>query len=105
MDASVKSVHAFAPNVWIIDGPLVRDFGVLFTTRMTVVSLADGSIWIESPVSVPFETLTRLAAGCMAHALSRCTALGTAPYPLYVKERTPASDWHTHRNGASRLVT
>jgi hypothetical protein len=62
MDASVKSVQAFAPNIWIIDGPTVRDFGVLFTTRMTVVSLADGSIWIESPVSVPFETLTRITA-------------------------------------------
>lgn len=62
MGASVKSVQAFAPNVWIIDGPMVRDFGVLFTTRMTIVSLADGSIWIESPVSVPFETLTHLAA-------------------------------------------
>ena len=57
MDASVKSVQAFAPNVWIIDGPTVRDFGVLFTTRMTVVKLTNGSVWIESPVSVPFETL------------------------------------------------
>lgn len=61
MDALVKSVQAFAPNVWIIDGPTVRDFGVLFTTRMTIVSLADGSVWIESPVSVPFETLKRIA--------------------------------------------
>jgi len=52
-------MQAFAPNVWIIDGPTVRDFGVLFTTRMTVVSLADGSVWIDSPVSVPFETLKR----------------------------------------------
>ena len=60
MDASVKGVHAFAPNVWVIDGPMVRDFGVLFPTRMTVVKLADGSVWIESPVSVPFETLKRI---------------------------------------------
>jgi hypothetical protein len=60
MDASVKSVQAFAPNVWIIDGPTVRDFGVLFTTRMTVVKLADGSVWIESPVFVPFETLKQI---------------------------------------------
>ena len=57
MDASVKSVHAFAPNVWIIEGPNVRDMGVLFTTRMTVVKLANGSVWVDSPVPVPFETL------------------------------------------------
>lgn len=56
----MPGMQAFAPNIWIIDGPIVRDFGVLFTTRMTVVRLADGSIWIESPVPVPFETLKRI---------------------------------------------
>lgn len=55
-------IQAFAPNVWIIDGPRVRDFGVLFPTRMTVVSLANGSLWLDSPVPVPFETLKRIAA-------------------------------------------
>jgi len=60
LDDVMPGVHAFAPNVWIIDGPTVRDFGVLFTTRMTVVKLTDGSVWIESPVSVPFETLKRI---------------------------------------------
>lgn len=53
-------LRAFAHHIWIIDGPPVRDFGLLFTTRMTVVKLADGSVWIESPVSVPFETLNRI---------------------------------------------
>ncbi|HEX4205509.1 MAG TPA: DUF4336 domain-containing protein [Ktedonobacteraceae bacterium] len=61
MDVAIPGVQAFAPNVWIIDGPTVRDFGVLFTTRMTVVKLTDGSVWIESPVSVPFETLKRIS--------------------------------------------
>ena len=56
----MPDMQAFAPNVWIIDGPTVRDFGILFPTRMTVVSLADGSLWIESPVSVPFEMLQRI---------------------------------------------
>jgi hypothetical protein len=53
-------MQAFAHNVWTVDGPNARDFGVLFTTRMTVVKLADGSIWIDSPVSVPFETLKQV---------------------------------------------
>ena len=57
MRALMPGMQAFAPNIWIIDGPNVRDFRVLFPTRMTVVKLADGSIWIESPVSVPFETI------------------------------------------------
>jgi hypothetical protein len=49
--------QAFAKNVWTIDGPNVRDFGVMFTTRMVVVRLSDGSVWVNSPVSVPFDTL------------------------------------------------
>ena len=52
--------QAFVKNLWIIDGPDVRDMGVMFTTRMTVVRLADGSLWVESPVSVPSDTLERI---------------------------------------------
>jgi hypothetical protein len=50
----------FAKNVWIADGPDVRDMGIMFTTRMTVVKLNDGSVWVESPVPVSFDTLRRI---------------------------------------------
>jgi hypothetical protein len=53
----VHELQEFAQNVWIADGPNVRDMGVLFTTRMTVAKLADGSLWVNSPVPVPFDTL------------------------------------------------
>jgi len=56
----ISGMQTFAPNVWIIEGPQVRDMGVLFTTRMTVVQLANGSLWVDSPVPVSFETLTRI---------------------------------------------
>ena len=52
----------FAKNVWIANGPDVRDMGVMFTTRMTIVKLSDGSLWLESPVSVSLETLKRITA-------------------------------------------
>lgn len=55
--SSIPELQAFAKNVWIVDGPNVRDMGVMFTTRMMVVKLANGSLWINSPVSVPFSTL------------------------------------------------
>jgi Domain of unknown function (DUF4336) len=58
---STPGLQAFAKNVWIVDGPNVRDMGVMFTTRMTVVKLADGSIWVESPVPIPFDTLTSIS--------------------------------------------
>ena len=52
--------QTFAENVWIIDGPNVRDMGFMFTTRMTVVRLANGSVWVDSPVSVPLAMLKRI---------------------------------------------
>ncbi|MGB7848942.1 MAG: DUF4336 domain-containing protein [Candidatus Acidiferrum sp.] len=50
----------FSNNLWIVKGPDLRDFGVMFTTRMTVVKLSDGSLWVDSPVSVPSDALKRI---------------------------------------------
>jgi hypothetical protein len=45
-----------AEGVWIVDGPVIR-FGYLglrfpFPTRMTVVRLADGGLWVHSPTEL-----------------------------------------------------
>ncbi|MGC1647497.1 MAG: DUF4336 domain-containing protein, partial [Candidatus Sulfotelmatobacter sp.] len=56
----MPDLQAFAKDVWIADGPNVRDFGVMFTTRMVIVKLSDGSLWVNSPVAVPFDTLQRI---------------------------------------------
>ena len=56
----MTDLPAFAENVWIVDGPNVRDMGVMFTTRMAVVRLSNGSLWVNSPVSVPLDTLKRI---------------------------------------------
>lgn len=52
----------FGENIWTVDGPIVRDMGILFTTRMALVKLKDGSLWIESPVPVSPETLKIIKA-------------------------------------------
>lgn len=57
MAPGAQSLQPFGDDIWIADGPLVRDTGLTFTTRMTIVRLGDGSIWVESPVSVPSEAL------------------------------------------------
>lgn len=51
----------FADGLWVVEGPNVRDMGFKFTTRMTVAKLCDGSVWIDSPVSVSFDILKRIA--------------------------------------------
>ena len=53
----MPDLQPFAKNVSIADGPNVRDFGVMFTARMPVVKLSDGSLSVNSPVAVPFDTL------------------------------------------------
>jgi hypothetical protein len=56
----MDDIQAFAENVWIVGGPPVRDMGEWFTTRMTVVKLSSGSMWLNSPVAVPPGTLDRI---------------------------------------------
>jgi hypothetical protein len=50
----------FGDSIWVVDGPNVRDMGLLFTTRMTVVRLSDGSVWVESPVTLPEGVLEQV---------------------------------------------
>ena len=52
----------FAENLWIIGGPPVRNFGIPLPTRMIVIKLTDGGLWVNSPVSTPAEELDRLKA-------------------------------------------
>ena len=53
----MEEIREFANDIWLVEGPIVRDMGVLFTTRMMIVRLSNGSIWISSPVPVSFPTL------------------------------------------------
>jgi hypothetical protein len=56
----VPDLQEFGKNLWIADGPFVRDMGLLFPTRMTVAKLATGDLWVSSPVPVPPETLEHI---------------------------------------------
>ena len=50
----------FAKDLWIVEGPNIRDMGFMFTTRMAVAKLSDGSVWVNSPVPVSFDMLKRI---------------------------------------------
>ncbi|MEQ8747075.1 DUF4336 domain-containing protein [Pyruvatibacter sp.] len=48
----------FGPEIWTMDGDSVRMFGIVpFTTRMTVVRLESGGLWIHSPIAPTQERL------------------------------------------------
>jgi Domain of unknown function (DUF4336) len=44
-----------APNIWVAEGSPVSFLGMLLGTRMTVIRLRDGSLWIHSPVGLTPE--------------------------------------------------
>jgi len=57
----VFELKAFAPDIWIADGPPVNVVGPLqLPTRMVVVKLHDGSLWIESPIFASREDMEKL---------------------------------------------
>lgn len=45
----LKSV---GPDIWIADGPWIKFYGVPFPTRMTVIRLANGDVWVHSPIAM-----------------------------------------------------
>ena len=77
-------LQEFAENVWIVDGPPVRFLGMLFPTRMILVKLSDGSLWVNSPVSTEPEILSRLSELGPVHYL-------VAPNRLHVWR---LEEWH-----------
>jgi hypothetical protein len=56
----MHDLQTFVENVLVVAGPPVRIVGVTLTTRMISVKLADGSLWVNSPVSVPFDIRDRI---------------------------------------------
>ena len=39
-------------NIWIVDGERISFYGLPFTTRMTIIKLANGKLLIHSPISL-----------------------------------------------------
>lgn len=47
----VFTLKPVAEDIWIVDGPAIGFYGLPFTTRMTVVRLRSGELWLHSPVA------------------------------------------------------
>jgi hypothetical protein len=90
-----NTLKTVAPDIWIVDGPVVRmaaPFGTSapFPTRMTIVRLRDGALWCHSPIAPDEGLFDRIdALGPVRHlvshdplhyaaiaALSRCARVG-----------------------------
>jgi hypothetical protein len=72
-----RKLQSFADDIWMVDGPPAVNFFIPLPTRMIVVKLSDGSLWINSPVDVGRETLEQIQAlGAIRYLV--------APTPLHV---------------------
>ncbi len=45
-------MRKLADNLWVFDGKAVKFLGLPFTTRMTVIRLDNGDLWIHSPIKL-----------------------------------------------------
>lgn len=66
------TLQALGEGLWVVDGPAAVDLLVVpYPTRMCVVRLDDGDLWVTSPVTLPYESLGEVVAlGPVAHLLA-----------------------------------
>ncbi|MBW2315670.1 MAG: DUF4336 domain-containing protein [Deltaproteobacteria bacterium] len=64
-------LEAFGPSLWVADGPTVSFLTFPYPTRMAVVPLADGGVWIWSPIALTPELAEEVEAiGPVRHIVS-----------------------------------
>jgi len=52
----------FGPSLYVVEGPTVSFFGFPYPTRMAVVRLSDGDLWVWSPVALTDELANSVKA-------------------------------------------
>lgn len=79
----MEKLTKFGSSIWILDGDVVRMYGIPFSTRMTIVRLEAGGLWVHSPI---FPSEGCLAAinklGAVEHivAPNKIHSLGIEPW-------------------------
>jgi hypothetical protein len=64
-------LEEFAPSLYLADGPTVSFFGFPYPTRMVIVQLSDGNLWVWSPISLSPELKCAVdAIGPVRHIVS-----------------------------------
>lgn len=58
----VARLRDFGPDIWIADGPCVSFFTFPYPTRMAVIRLADGELFLWSPIAPTAELMAEVEA-------------------------------------------
>lgn len=49
-----------ADNIWLADGPAISFYGLPFPTRMTIIRLDNGGLWLHSPIAFRPQLLAQI---------------------------------------------
>lgn len=52
---AVAVLEQFGTDIWIADGPTVASFGFRYPTRMAIIRLSEGDLFLWSPVAISSE--------------------------------------------------
>ena len=67
----VNTLKPVDQNIWIVDGPVIHFKKVPFTTRMTVVRLGSGDLFVHSPTLLTPELKSEIdSLGPVRHLIS-----------------------------------
>ena len=53
-------MEKLAHEIWVFDGEPVQFLGLPFSTRMTVVRLSSGELWVHSPIRLSEEIIEQI---------------------------------------------
>lgn len=79
----MSAIEPFAEDIWTLTGGQMSFYGLPFSTRAVIVRLADGRLWVHSPVAeTPAERSTIDALGPVAYLIApnKIHSLGIAPW-------------------------
>jgi len=98
----MTALSPFGPNIWVAEGPVVSFFGFPYPTRMAVIRLRNGSLFIWSPIALTPELRTEVEAlGSVTYLVSpnKIHHLFLKPWKdAYPQSRTYALDQLKKRN-------
>jgi len=80
------SLHAIDNSIWLAEGGIVSFYGFPYPTRMVVVRLASGELWVWSPVALSDD---------LAHAVDRLGPVAHLVSPNKI-HHLYLQDWKAH---------
>lgn len=67
----MSTLHSLGSDIWIAEGPVVSFYGFPYPTRMIVIRLSDGGLFVWSPIALTPELKAQVdALGPVAHVAS-----------------------------------